>query len=300
MARVNTYTQDSVVSGIDKVLGTDVHTGATKNFTFNSVSEWLNSAGAVKIIGQNNYVFQSVGEFPEDRLAGNISFLNFGGDGTLFSDVTELIFSDASAGNTSAAPYITTLVGKQVILANLNDLSNFGVYTLQSFIELDTEPGFYQATLVFTSGSGALEADKSYGFAAEGLQSQGAVWGGITGDIANQSDLATYITSVIPDVPYETAQDILDALNSLTGQYALSFTPTPLFKQGIEIGNPDVAEIGTYNLPKTGLEGVIGEGVDKYGYFLFTDANGDLNWKAFPLEFITGFDEGAQVDGGTF
>lgn len=175
MARVNTYTQDSVVSGIDKVLGTDVHTGATKNFTFNSVSEWLNSAGAVKIIGQNNYVFQSVGEFPEDRLAGNISFLNFGGDGTLFSDVTELIFSDASAGNTSAAPYITTLVGKQVILANLNDLSNFGVYTLQSFIELDTEPRFYQATLVFVSGSGALYDATAYGFAAEGLQPEAPV-----------------------------------------------------------------------------------------------------------------------------
>lgn len=201
MARVNTYTQDSVVSGIDKVLGTDVHTGATKNFTFNSVSEWLNSAGAVKIIGQNNYVFQSVGEFPADRLAGNISFLNFGGDGTLFSDVTELIFSDASAGNTSAAPYITTLVGKQVILANLKDLSNFGVYTLQSFIELDTEPGFYQATLVFINGSGALEEAEAYGIAAEGLQAEGGTWGSIAGTITDQTDLVNYVDAEIAAIP---------------------------------------------------------------------------------------------------
>lgn len=175
MARVNTYTQDGNVTGSDKVLGTDASTGATKNFSFNSVSDWLNSAGAVKIVGQNNYVFQAEGTLPEDRLAGSISFENFGGNGTLFADVTELIFSNASAGNNNAAQYLSSLVGKQVILAHLDELANYGVYTLQSFQELPTEPGFYKGTLLFVSGSGALYDATAYGFAAEGLQPEAPV-----------------------------------------------------------------------------------------------------------------------------
>ena len=39
---------------------------------------------------------------------------------------------------------------------------------------------------------------------------------------------------------------------------------------------------------------------DKYGYFLFTDSDGSLGWKPFPLDFLTGQSEEAKVDGGDF
>lgn len=175
MARLNTYTQDGSVTGSDKVLGTDAASGVTKNFSLNSVSDWINDAGAVKIVGQNNYTFQAEGPLPADRRAGTISFQDFGGNGTLFADVTELIFSNASAGNNNAAQYLSSLVGKQVILADLSELANYGVYTLQSFQELDTEPGFYRGTLLFVSGTGALYDAVAYGFAAEGLQPEAPV-----------------------------------------------------------------------------------------------------------------------------
>lgn len=132
-----------------------------------------------------------------------------------------------------------------------------------------------------------------------GKSSSVTTWGSIAGTITNQTDLVNYITSVLPDVPYETAQDILDALNTLSGG-ALEFSVRPVFNSGIELGDPDVAEIGSYTLPKVGVESIVGIEGDKYGYFLFTDSDGNLNWKSFPLEFLTGFDEGAQVDGGTF
>lgn len=219
MARLNTYTQDGSVTGSDKVLGTDAASGVTKNFSLNSVSDWINDAGAVKIVGQNNYTFQAEGPLPADRRAGSISFQDFGGNGTLFADVTELIFSNASAGNNNAAQYLSSLVGKQVILADLSELANYGVYTLQSFRELDTEPGFYRGTLIFVSGTGALYDAVAYGFAAEGLQSQGSTWGSIAGTITDQADLVDYVDAEIAAIPTPetpTLQSVTDAGNTTT------------------------------------------------------------------------------------
>lgn len=97
---------------------------------------------------------------------------------------------------------------------------------------------------------------------------------------------------------YSTPQEVLDALNTLSGG-DLEFSVKPLFVAGAEIGDPTDVLKGSYNLPDEGVVSVAGAGT-KYGYFLFTDSNGDLGWAEFPLEFLTGFNEKAQVDGGTF
>ena len=115
-----------------------------------------------------------------------------------------------------------------------------------------------------------------------------STWGAITGTITNQTDLVNYITSRLPDVPFETVSDIVNALNQLDEfrlQSSVSFRPE-------NFGIGDESNEYTFPSPLTSSE--------KYGYFLFSDSNGVLNWKLFPLDFITGFDEGAKVDGGTF
>ena len=171
MARVNSYTQDGSVNGSDTVLGTDVTTGGTKNFSLNSITGWMNDAGAVRIIGQSNYKFQADGPPVEDRRVGSISFEAFGGDGTLFTAITELIFSGTPAGSYSAAAFIETLVGKRVIIADLSEPANFGIYNLNSYTELVNEPGFYRATFTYLSGSGTLINDRGYGLTPYGIES---------------------------------------------------------------------------------------------------------------------------------
>lgn len=113
-------------------------------------------------------------------------------------------------------------------------------------------------------------------------------WGDLTGTITNQIDLVNYITSVLPDVPFETVADIVNALNQLDEfrlQSSVDFRPA-------NFGIGDESNEYTFPLPLDVSE--------KYGYFLFSDNNGNLNWKQFPLDFIDGFDEGAKVDGGDF
>jgi|DEB0MinimDraft_4_1074332.scaffolds.fasta_scaffold04492_4 hypothetical protein len=121
-----------------------------------------------------------------------------------------------------------------------------------------------------------------------GKSSSVTTWGSIGGTITNQTDLVNYITSRLPDVPFETVSDIVNALNNLDEfrlQSSVDFRPA-------NFGIGDEANEYTFPSPLTASE--------KYGYFLFSDSNGVLQWKLFPLDFITGFDEGAKVDGGTF
>ena len=175
MARIDTYPVDTNVTESDKIVGTDAVTGGTKNFTLSSVTDFINTTGAVKIVGQSNYLFQAEAGIPPTRLSKTISFETFGGSGTLFSNVTELIFSAAALGAPNTVPYIESLLGKQVLLENLNNTENFGEFKLIGFVPLDGEPGFYKASLAFSKGNGALYDEGLYGFSAGATVSSGGI-----------------------------------------------------------------------------------------------------------------------------
>lgn len=164
MARISSYAVDSNVELNDKVLGTDSQGLVTKNFDFNAVKAWLNSTAVVGVIGQNTYKFQTVSGTPDVREAGSISFPAIGGDDTPFADVTSLVFSQTAAGGSLTTNYIDTLVGKQVVLMELSDLNNFGIYNLDSYTALEDEPGFYTGTFTLIASNGNLAAEENYGF----------------------------------------------------------------------------------------------------------------------------------------
>ena len=164
MARIESYNLDDSISGNDKFIGTDT-TGLTKNFSLHSITNWLNDSGSVSILGQNNYFFQEQASNPNARLEGSISFENFGGAETNFSDITSLVFSSKNAAGISNEEFITGFIGKSVLLAQLDDYNNFGVYELSSFTPVVNESGFYKATLSFKNGSGFIKPSKNYGFA---------------------------------------------------------------------------------------------------------------------------------------
>ena len=164
MARIESYNLDDSISGNDKFIGTDT-TGLTKNFSLHSITNWLNDSGSVSILGQNNYFFQEQASNPNARLEGSISFENFGGAETNFSDITNLVFSSKNAAGISNEEFITGFIGKSVLLAQLDDYNNFGVYELSSFTPVVNESGFYKATLSFKNGSGFIKPSKNYGFA---------------------------------------------------------------------------------------------------------------------------------------
>ena len=285
MARINTYANDQSISGNDKVLGTDT-TSTTRNYTFTDIGSYLNKANVVSILGQNNFIFQK--ELVNNvRQNGSVSFLGYSGAGTQLSAITSLVFSAKNSAGVTVNEFITSLVGKNMMFSQLDNPNNYAQYKLNSFTEISNEPGFYTASLQYISGSGAINENAYYGLALYFLGG-GANWGEIEGTVTDQTDLVNYITSRLPDVPFETVSDIVNALNSLDTfrlQSSVDFRPE-------NFGIGDEGDEYTFPAPQTVEE--------KYGYFLFSDTDGSLNWKQFPLDFITGFDEGAKVDGGTF
>ncbi|MHA2402969.1 MAG: hypothetical protein ACXADH_08285 [Candidatus Kariarchaeaceae archaeon] len=84
MAKISSY-QIGTPDGSDIIIGTDVQTGQTKNFSINAI-------GSVVKDSNVSWQFQTQSHLgiPE---ASSIYFPNFGGDNTLFSNITELMIT---------------------------------------------------------------------------------------------------------------------------------------------------------------------------------------------------------------
>lgn len=161
MARISTYPVDNNIIPSDKVLGTDATGLGTKNYTFRGIVDWFNATGAVAINGQNNYFFQSI-PATTGRLQGTISFDSFGGVGTNFSAITTFKLAEQAVTGYTLEDYLPTMVGKQVMLAQTDNLDNFGIYELQSIDRDSSETDFFNVDLLFLRGHSSLQLDKFY------------------------------------------------------------------------------------------------------------------------------------------
>lgn len=164
MARINTYQNDNTITGGDKVLGTDSNGAVTKNFRLGNIADWMSNEGHIGIAGQVNYVFQAV-QSATGRDLGSVSFQNFGGDLTSFSNVTELVFSRYNVKGGDTTPLIEEMVGNKIILARMDQMNNFGIFNLTSWTAHPTEPDFFVAELSHVTSSGVLSDEKGIGFA---------------------------------------------------------------------------------------------------------------------------------------
>ena len=164
MARINTYAIDNNVTSQDKWIGTDVAGNVTKNFTPENVANWINKTNAVGIAGQSNFKFQV--DLSPERLSGTISFELGSGDGTAFSAINNIIISKYGGDGNLILNYLENLVGTYILLCQVDDTNNFGVYQLGSLTQLENEPNFYNAVLSVQSSNGTLTANEYYGVVA--------------------------------------------------------------------------------------------------------------------------------------
>lgn len=162
MARISTYAIDAVVTLLDKWIGTDSNSSnATKNFTAQSIADLFNDNGSIGIVNQNNFKFQT--NLAGGRRQGTISLASGGGNNTAFSDLTSVRISINSLADTLALNYLLTLVDEPIMLAQVDDLNNFGVYKLDSLTQDVTETDFYNASITLVESNGSLFSEKTYG-----------------------------------------------------------------------------------------------------------------------------------------
>ena len=100
-------------------------------------------------------------------------------------------------------------------------------------------------------------------------------WGDLTGTITNQTDLVNYITSRLPDIPFETIQEILDAMNDLS---SIDFTaPVKIF--GTDTANDPIS----FTIPAPLEQFESGT-----PYVMVVAPNGTVQWREIGLDYISG------------
>jgi hypothetical protein len=162
MARISTYPLDESIQGTDKWIGSDsVTKNATKNFTAEKVAQYLNSSGVIE--SQTlRYMYQDkYGQEP--RLMGTISFNPVRGEVVSFSTIDSFMLSAYAKPNKDVQSfYIEPLIGSTVLITNANNVSNWAVYVWNNAEQDIAEPLFYNISLTFVSGSGAIVDREDY------------------------------------------------------------------------------------------------------------------------------------------
>lgn len=169
MAIIYSYPKNTDILSTDVIVGTSTRVvngkrkNVTKNFEVGAIAEFYNETSSIAITGQNNFFFQN--NIAPGRKSGSISFIGGGGSGTNFSSITTIRISKKATSGNLVIDYINTFVDQAIIIAQVDNLNNFGIYKFISITQSITEPDFYDIVIETVNANGSIQEDKFYGFA---------------------------------------------------------------------------------------------------------------------------------------
>lgn len=169
MAIIYSYQTNTNILATDLVIGSSTkvvngkNRNVTKNFEIGSIAEFYNEISAIAIAGQSNFFFQN--NIAPGRKNGSISFINGGGTNTLFNNITTLRLSKFATSGNLIIDYINTLVNQAIIIAQCDDLNNFGIYKFVSISPVSGNPNFVDIVLESVDAHGSILQDKFYAIA---------------------------------------------------------------------------------------------------------------------------------------
>lgn len=155
MARISSYALDAVPELSDKVIGTDMRPNAaqrTKNYSLREIIKLYNEKGMIAVADQIIFKWQS--DLSKGRKPGTISFENGGGSNNKIEIIADLIISKQNSGGRLIDKFFELFKNKEIILAEVNEVNNFGVFILANLID-EYEPGFFKAQFVLKKTGGA-------------------------------------------------------------------------------------------------------------------------------------------------
>lgn len=157
MARISTYPIDTIVTARDKWIGTDSAGVITKNFSAEDVATYLNSSGVTEHTG-SRFTFKRTA----NKSTGSFVMLTDAGASVSFSSVSAIVISEKDKGERDVSPMYQPLVGSRVLIQKASNPSTFGVFDWNSSNQVALEPEFYDITLTYVGGNGALEDEEDY------------------------------------------------------------------------------------------------------------------------------------------
>lgn len=160
MARISTYALDTNITTGDKWIGTDGPTLATKNFSVQKIIDYLNGSGYLDSIA-SKFFYQTL-DPGEDRANGSITFVPQVGPTVNFSAISGFRISELQKSGVNVSDLYSAYIGSKIIIQRANDPSRFGIYDWDSSTQNVLEPTFYDVTMTYVFGNGAMEEDEDY------------------------------------------------------------------------------------------------------------------------------------------
>ena len=160
MARIKTYDQDSTLNKADKVLGTDSATGATKNYSIESILSVANEANLVEVFDGAAFEFQDYID-PAGTVNGVIN-LNAGtASNAAFSAITTLYISINDKSGNSLAEYLDNANNDFIKISKTDNLNQFGIYEVTAIEDYGSNK-YKKLTLTARGTNGTLTVGTKY------------------------------------------------------------------------------------------------------------------------------------------
>ena len=169
MAIIYSYPKNTDILSTDIVLGTSTRNvngrkkNVAKNFEIGNIATFFNDNSSITVAGQNNYFFQN--NTITGRRSGSISFVSGGGTGTPFSNITLLRISKLSTANKNISAYIDTLINQVIIIVQVGNSNNFGIYKCNDILPVISDSNFLDLELEVVNANGAITEDLFYAVA---------------------------------------------------------------------------------------------------------------------------------------
>jgi len=157
MARISSYPYDRTVTDNDAWIGTEASNRRTKQFTAKDVATYLNLNAKVNIGGQMSFKWSDT----ENGGEGTISKSGGGGSGDAFNTLTTVHLSIIELNSQNVVKFLEYLVGKDILLGEGEEISQFGNYKLNSYVVDPANNQYYIATLTYIGGNGVIATEGS-------------------------------------------------------------------------------------------------------------------------------------------
>jgi len=245
MARISQYDQDGTLNKLDKVLGTDSATGATKNYSIDSMISLVNSDDLVNVFDGVSYAFK-------DYAAGSttpkgIISLNAGtASEAAFSAINQIYISVLDKQGNSIANYLDDTLNGQIRIVQKSNIDVYGVFEVTAVADHDSA-SYKKLTVTPKINNGNITVNGEYfisnfsalfnqDFSTKSVTEFSDVTNAGSGQIITSTertnltglqanallhaDVVNNVTSTGTDVPLSAAQgkvlkDLIDAINTL-------------------------------------------------------------------------------------
>ncbi len=157
MARISSYPFDNNITDNDAWIGTNASNRSTKQFTALAVSNYLNLNAKVNIGGQMSFKWSDT----QNGGIATISKTGGGGSGAAFNTLTSIRLSVTELSGDNVIKFVEYITGKPILIGQGNEISQFGHYTLDTYVVDPADNNFYIATLTFIGGNGVIAQENT-------------------------------------------------------------------------------------------------------------------------------------------